>query len=55
MERYEKLVYFDESHTKGCYNCKYENVPEEDEPCDECLRHHYNVETRKPVKWEAKE
>lgn len=40
--------------TKHCPTCKYEEVPEENEPCTECLDYPVNLNTSKPVKWEEK-
>ncbi len=40
---------------KYCPTCKYEDVPEEDDPCNECIDNPVNEHTEKPVKWEAKE
>ena len=45
-----KEVYFDQY----CKTCKYENLPETDDPCDECLQETVNVYSHKPVKWKEK-
>ena len=45
-----KEVYFD----KYCKSCEYENLSEEDEPCDECLVNTVNLYSHKPVKWKEK-
>ena len=38
-----------------CKTCKYEELKENEEPCDECLDIPYNEYTNKPVRWEEKE
>lgn len=40
---------------KYCETCKYEELKENEEPCDECLDVPYNEHTSKPVRWEEKE
>lgn len=45
-----KEVYYNEY----CKTCKHENVPEVKDPCHECLSEPTNIESHKPVKWEAK-
>lgn len=50
MEDNYKEVYFDQY----CKTCKHENLPETDDPCDECLQETVNIYSHKPVKWEEK-
>lgn len=50
MEDVYKEVYFD----KYCSTCKYKDLPEEEDPCDECLAETVNLYSHKPVKWEEK-
>lgn len=50
MEDNYKEVYFDQY----CKTCEHENLPETDDPCDECLQETVNVYSHKPVKWEEK-
>lgn len=50
MEDNYKEVYFDQY----CKTCKHENLPETDDPCDECLQETVNVYSHKPVKWKEK-
>lgn len=50
MEDVYKEVYFDQY----CKNCKYEDLKESDDPCDECLNEPVNLYSHKPVKWEEK-
>lgn len=38
-----------------CKTCKYEELKENEEPCDECLDMPYNEHTSKPINWEEKE
>lgn len=35
-----------------CKTCKYKQVAEVKDPCNECLDQCWNEETRKPVKYE---
>lgn len=46
-----KEVYFD----KYCKICKYKNLKESDDPCDECLEETVNAYSHKPVKYEEEE
>lgn len=46
-----KEVYFD----KYCKTCKYKNLKESDDPCDECLEETVNAYSHKPVKYEEEE
>lgn len=38
-----------------CNTCKHKNVPQEKDPCHECLANPGNEDSRKPIKWEEKE
>lgn len=38
-----------------CPKCKYEEVDENQEPCEECLTEYAKWASRKPVKFEEKE
>lgn len=38
-----------------CPKCKNEKVKEEDDPCYECLQEPCNLNSSKPVNYEAKE
>lgn len=49
MYELTKEVYFD----RYCLTCKYKDVPEEDDPCRECLTYPSNVESHKPVNWKS--
>ena len=51
MEEIYKEVYFSEY----CKTCKYEKVPESEDPCDECLEYPMNTYSHKPVNWEEKD
>lgn len=46
-----KEVYFHEY----CKTCKHEKLEEKFDPCNECLESGTNMESHKPVLWEAKE
>lgn len=52
-EDYENYneVYFD----KYCKTCKYKDLEEVKDPCNDCLDHPVNLYTHKPVRWEEKE
>lgn len=50
MEDVYKEVYFN----LYCKNCKYKDLKESDDPCDECLNEPVNLYSHKPVKWEEK-
>lgn len=51
MDVQEKEVYFN----IYCETCKHQFSPEVEEPCNECLENGVNIDSHKPVKWEAKE
>lgn len=51
MEYDEKIIDFE----KWCKLCKHQDEPEESLPCRDCLDVPVNVNSTKPVKWEAKE
>lgn len=48
METRTKEVRFD----KYCRICKHRNVNETDDPCNECLTTGFNIDSRKPIKFE---
>lgn len=50
MEGDLKEVYFYEY----CHKCKNEKVPENSEPCDECLGFPGRINSHKPEKFEPK-
>lgn len=35
-----------------CGRCKYKNVPENNEPCEECLSNPSRIDSHKPLKFE---
>ena len=41
--------------SKWCPKCKYKDIQEGDKEirCDECLSYGYNIDSRKPVNFEA--
>lgn len=51
MDDIYKEVYFHEY----CKTCKHEKLEEKFDPCNECLESGMNMESYKPVLWEAKE
>jgi hypothetical protein len=40
-------VYYD----RYCKTCKHKKLPEEADPCDECLSNPVNYATHKPMNW----
>lgn len=38
-----------------CKKCKHKDVPEKNDPCNECLGEATNMDTHRPVRYEAKE
>ena len=40
---------------KYCPLCKYEELDESDDICNECLTFSYNIDSRKPVLFEEKD
>lgn len=51
MDLNYKEVYFHEY----CKTCKYANIDDVKDPCNECLGEPANINSHKPVKWEEKE
>ena len=47
----EKEVYFDQY----CHKCRFENTPNGDLPCDECLARPSNTNSHKPLYFKEKE
>ena len=47
MDNKYKEVYFD----IYCKSCKYDELHDHDEPCNDCLDHPVNVDSHKPVRW----
>ena len=45
MESREKFVEYE----KYCLRCKFLNSPEDEDPCDECLRECTNLDSHKPI------
>lgn len=50
MDR-QKEVYYD----RYCSTCKYADLSEDAEPCDECLENFSNTDSHKPVCWKEKD
>ena len=51
MEETYKEVYFGEY----CKTCTHKELPEDQEPCHDCLNEPVNVYSHKPVNYEEKE
>ena len=49
MENIDKEVFF----YKYCPTCEHKNVPPDEDPCNECLTNGKNINSHKPVNWEA--
>lgn len=50
MELHDKEAYY----YKYCKTCKNKNLPEDDDPCNECLSEPMNQGSHKPTRWEDK-
>ena len=50
MENEYQEVYFDQY----CDKCKYGDLPEWKDPCNDCLSEPANLNSHKPVRWEEK-
>lgn len=46
-EQYKEVYYH-----AYCNTCKYRELKDTDEPCNECLSEPVNLHSHKPVKWE---
>ena len=51
MEYIHKEVYFHEY----CKSCKYANLKDTEDPCNECLGEPMNLHSHKPIKYEKNE
>jgi len=51
MELRDKIVDF----KKYCETCKYRDLYEGEDPCNDCLDNPVNEHSRKPVYWEERE
>ena len=51
MEAIEKEVYFNQY----CPKCKHKDVPETEDPCNECLTEPVNEYSHKPVRFDGRE
>lgn len=45
-------IYKEVYYHKYCDSCKFKDVKDIDEPCNECLDNPINVQSHKPIKWE---
>lgn len=48
-------VYREVDFEKYCKTCRYCDLDEKFDPCNECLEEGYNIESEKPIKWEENE
>lgn len=51
MEDIYKEVYFDQF----CKTCEHKDLPEDEDPCHDCLHESVNLYSHKPVYWKEKE
>lgn len=49
-----EIIYKEVDFLKYCPECKYKNVDESEDPCDECLEYPTNAYSRKPVNFKEK-
>ena len=50
MELHEKEVRFDQY----CKKCEHKNLKETLDPCNECLEHEMNYDSKKPIHFKEK-
>lgn len=51
MEELYKEVYY----SQYCSTCKHRDLPEDKDPCHECLNNPMNVYSHKPVNWKERD
>lgn len=51
MDIHEKEVRYE----KWCGTCRWKNLPDYEEPCNECMERFTNFGTDRPVRYEKKE
>lgn len=51
MEELYKEVYY----SQYCSTCKHRDLPEDKNPCHECLNNPMNVYSHKPVNWKERD
>lgn len=51
IENSRKEVYFE----TWCPKCKYEEIEETDDPCNDCLDQPWNINSHKPIYFKEKE
>lgn len=51
MEELYKEVYY----SQYCPTCKHRDLPEDKDPCHECLNNPMNVYSHKPVNWKERD
>lgn len=51
MEELYKEVYY----SQYCSTCKHRDLPEDKDPCHECLNNPTNVYSHKPVNWKERD
>lgn len=47
-------AYLEVDFKKYCKTCKHKELGEQFDPCNECLDYGYNLNSRKPIRWEEK-
>ena len=48
-----EVIYKEVDFHKYCPSCKHKSKKDSEDPCNECLSEPMNVNTSKPMKWEA--
>lgn len=46
--------YLEVNFEKYCKTCQHKELEEKFEPCNRCLEHGCNLNSRKPIMWEEK-
>lgn len=42
-------------YSKYCSSCKYWDLDEAEDPCNECLNHPSNTDSHRPIHWKEKD
>lgn len=43
--------YIEVDFEKYCKTCRYKDINEWEDPCNECLEHGMNIQSSKPTEW----
>ena len=47
-----EIEYREVMFCKYCSKCKHKDIPDVEDPCNECLEEYYNLYTDRPVRFE---